>query len=640
MKYFIPFLFFCFTTIATYAQTINCKQHFANNYRSINDNQRSIASQNFNVTFYKCYFENTPNVRNIKGYVLTKFKMLTSATSITFDLKSNLTVDSVKYRNTISTFSRAGDAVQVNFPSTVAANSMDSVTIYYQGAPLTTDGYFATGLHSGAPITYTLSEPYGARYWFPCKDDVVDKADSIDVVLKYPNAYIGVANGVLASEINDGTFKTSTWKHRKPIAAYLIAIAITNYTKDIRSLTSNGNPMPFINYYYPESATSYNSSVASLVTAFGIFEQKFGAYPFNNELYSQTQIQNGVGGMEHQTNTFVDSWGAGLGAHELMHQWFGDKVTCNTWKDIWLNEGFASYGEVIYKEGTTGTAAMIAEMKSRATNINASSSGSVYCNDTTTVNSIFNYRLSYLKASYVIHMLRWQLGDLAFYQSCRNYLNAPGVSYGFATTDTLKKYMEQGLTGGGNLNEFFNDWVYGQGYPTYNIGWNQVGSNVIIKANQVSANAAVSFYEMPIPVRLIGATKDTVVRLNHTSNNQLFNFPLSFSIVSAQFDPEAWILSKGNTATQDVTLTPTAINNIIIDNSITIGPIPAKDILYIYKPANRVIKSIDVLNMQGQVLFSVNGAARSINVEHLPKGKYTLKLKVLQGKVVVKSFVK
>jgi aminopeptidase N len=633
-------LFLC-ARLNAISQPVNCKQHFsANTLHRGGDGAVSVASQNFNVTYYRCFWEVTPNVRFINGVVTVKFKMVNNGSNITFDLINGLTVDSVKYQNSNTTFSRPPGGLLVNFGLNLLAGTTDSVTVYYQGAPPATEGYFATGTHSGTPITYTLSEPYGARYWWPCKDDLVDKADSIDVYLKYPAAFTGVANGKLTNEVNDGTNKISQWQHRKPIVAYLVAFAITNYTKNTGTLTSNGSPMPFINYVYPESMTSYNANISKLTTAFNLFEQKFGPYPFNSEQYMQTQMQAGTGGMEHQTNSFIDNWGENLMAHELMHQWFGNKVTCNTWKDIWLNEGFASYSEVLYKEETLGVAARIAEMQNRSVNVNGNNAGSVYRTDTSSVASIFNYRLSYLKGSWVAHMLRWQLGDNAYFQACRNYLNAPGTAYGFATTDSLKKYMEAGLTGGGNLTEFFNDWVYGQGYPAYTIRWNQVGSNVIVKADQVSANTLVSFYEMPIPVRFVGNTRDTIIVLNHNSNGQLFNFPVGFAISSAIFDPESWILSKGNTTLLDQTLTPTSVNNIIQDNSIVLGPIPAVNVLNIYKPANKLFKTIEVYNLLGEQVLRADGNAKQINIGRLPAGRYMMKLINFQNKTVVKSFVK
>ena len=619
------------------AQGIYCKAGTATSQAT---KQLSIASQNTDVKKYRCYWETTPNVRYIKGNVTITYRLLTASSSITFDLINALTVDSVKYKNTLLTYSRPANALLIQFATNIAANTTDSVTIYYQGAPPTTEGYYATGTHSGSPITYSLSEPYGARYWWPCKDDVVDKADTTVITLKYPQAFTGVANGILLQETTDGTSKQSTWLHRKPIAAYLVAFAITNYTRDVRSLTSNGSPMPFINYVYPETMTSYNNSIANINSAFALFENRFGPYPFNGEQYAQSQIQQGVGGMEHQTNSFIDNWSSGLMAHELMHQWFGNKVTCNTWQDIWLNEGFASYAEVLYTENINGATARINEMKNRATSVTSSPAGSVYRYDTTTVSSIFNYRLTYTKASYVVHMLRWQLGDAAFYQACRNYLNAPGIAYSFATTDSLKKYMEAGLTGGGNLTQFFNDYVYGEGYPTYNIRWNQVGNSIIIQANQATSNATVPFYEMPIPIRFSNGTKDTTVILMHTSSGQVFNTSISFAATIAQFDPEAWILSRNNTVTFDTNLIPTATSNIIIDNSITLGPVPATQLLHLYNPANKRFKRIEVYNQLGALILSYIGNTTQLNIANLPSGRYIVKLIDVGNKAIIKSFVK
>jgi aminopeptidase N len=623
------------------AQTL-CKHrlHTEAALRNVNNAQRSVASQNTDVKHYRCFFENTPNVRNIKGFVVITYKALSNANSITFDLLSSITVDSVKQNNsnTNLSFTRPTDAVQINLATTVNTNAIDSVKIFYQGNPPTTEGYFATGTHSGAPMTYTLSEPYGARYWWPCKDDVVDKADSITVTLKYPQTYTGVANGLLTNEVNDGTFKYSTWKHKHPIVSYLVAFAITNFSKFNLNYTGTAGNIPLVNYVFPESVTSYNTSISNLNTSFAAFENKFGPYPYTNEQYAQTQILSGVGGMEHQTNSFVDNWGGDLLAHELMHQWFGNLVTCNTWKDIWLNEGFASYGEVIFKEQAQGMTATIAEMKSRASSINSFTTGSVYRTDTSSVSSIFNYRLTYLKASYIVHMLRWYLGDANFYQQCRAYLNAPGIKNGFATSDSLKKYMQLGLpSGNNNLTEFFNDWVYGQGYPTYNIEWNQSGNFTIIKANQTSANAAVSFYEMPIPVKLIGTTKDTTVRLMHTSNGQLFNFPLSFTVNSVQFDPEAWILSRNNVVAKNTALTPTAVNNIVNDPKIKL--VHQQNLLQILKPNTTIIKNISIYNMQGKLVNTANGHLQ-IATSALSSGKYIVKIMNQNNELTIRSFVK
>ncbi len=626
----------------TYGQHALCKHHLtssAENYRT--DALRSVSSSNYNVTYYKCYWENTPNVRTLTGIVTMYFIAIGNVTNITLDLASNLTVSSVQYHRNAATFTRPTNGLTINFDNAIPNNTLDSVTINYNGNPTTLEGYFATGTHGSgaslAPYTYTLSEPYGARYWWPCKDNLQDKADSVDIYLTYPNQYSGIANGVLVNETDNGTVKTSYWKHRKPIVPYLVAFAISNYSK--QTTTFNSVSTPIINYVYPENISSYNANISTLGVAFTAFENRFGPYPFQSDNYSQTQIRPGVGGIEHQTNSFIDSWDGDLMAHELMHQWFGNKVTCNTWKDIWLNEGFATYGELVYLEDLSGNAAKVSALRSMASSITSVANDGVIRNDTNSVATIFNYRMSYLKGGYIVNMLRWLLGDTKFYEACRNYLNAPGIAYNFARTDSLKKYME--LSYGSNLTEFFNDWVYGLGYPSYSITWNQdANNNTIIKANQTSANSnSVPFFEMPIPVKLVGSTKDTTVILNHTTSGQIFNFPISFQVSSIEFDPNAWILSRNNTTAKDASLIPTGFANIITDRRITISPTLATNNISVINRGHRILTAVSIIDVTGRVLIQ-SGNINNINISNLPKGKFMVRIKDAKNNIIISAFIK
>ena len=187
----------------------------------------------------------------------------------------------------------------------------------------------------------------------------------------------------------------------------------------------------------------------------------FGPYPFIKEKYGQVQFGWG-GGMEHQTSTFIVTPNETLMAHELAHQWFGDKITCASWQDVWLNEGFATYltsmdAEVLFPQLT------LLLRKQEIEKITSVPGGSVFVDDTSNVNRIFDSRLTYIKGSHLLYMLRWILGDSLFFRGMRSYLNDPSISYGFATTKDLQKNLEK--VSGGNLDYFFKEWFYGQGYP-------------------------------------------------------------------------------------------------------------------------------------------------------------------------------
>jgi aminopeptidase N len=309
---------------------------------------------------------------------------------------------------------------------------------------------------------WTLSEPYGARDWWPCKNGLDDKADSIDVFITHPGTYRAASNGLLQSQTPVAGGKTLTyWKHRYPIATYLICFAVTNYAVFDRTVTLTNGILPMQTFAYPEDSTSFSNGTTNVLNAMKLYDSTFGPYPFMNEKYGHVEFSWG-GGMEHQTSTFVTNIGESLCAHELGHQWFGDKVTCGSWKDVWLNEGFATHLASIYMESKYPSSA-ISNRKSEISNITSQAGGSVMVDDTTSVNRIFDSRLSYTKGSHLLYMLRWILGDNAFFTALRNYQIDPAIIYGFATTADLKRNMEQ--ASGKDLTYFFNEWFSGQGYP-------------------------------------------------------------------------------------------------------------------------------------------------------------------------------
>ncbi|HJW30894.1 MAG TPA: M1 family aminopeptidase, partial [Saprospiraceae bacterium] len=352
--------------------------------------------------------------------------------------------------------------------------------------------------------------------------------------------------------------------------------------------------IPILNYVYPENLASAQAQTVSSLQIMGLYNELFGLYPFADEKYGHAQFGWG-GGMEHQTMTFLVSFGYGLIAHEMAHQWFGDKVTCGSWAEIWLNEGFASYLTALTYERFSHDTYW---PQWKSSTINSSTSqpgGSVYVNDTTSVDRIFSGRLSYNKASYVLHMLRWVTGDDAFFQACRDYLDNAGTAYDFGSTAELQGYME--AHSGVNLDEFFADWYYGQGFPSYNLKWLQQSDSLVVWINQTQSHPSVSYFEMPVPVWYYHNGNPEQAVLQNTTQDQRFAVYVGDThIDSIRFDPDQWILSKNNTVTALISSTDTPSDNPLI----RIAPNPANDILEI--SGDESITQIDFITAQGQYI--------------------------------------
>lgn len=506
-------------------------------------------TQNYDVTYHKLEFTVDPNVYAINGKVTTTFKALSNMTTVTFDLTNQLTVSSVKKNNVALTFTQNNNnELVITLPSVLTTGTSATVEITYAGSPAQDNEAFTVEDRPGtsSKILYTLSEPFGARDWWPCKQDLNDKVDSIDVYITAPSQYISVANGVEpAAPVISGSNKTTHFHHGYPIPAYLVAIAVTDYTVYNQTGGTAPNQYPIINYLYPETASAVESQLDQTPLILSLYESLFEIYPFHNEKYGHAQFGWG-GGMEHTTVSFMVGFGRQLIAHEMAHQWFGDKVTCGSWKDIWLNEGFATYVSALVIENFDGQDAFIAEKADMIDNITSQPAGNVYLSDFQATNSdrIFSNRLTYNKGAMVLNMLRFKMGDAAFFQGLKSYLADPNLAYKYAVTANLQSHLETAY--GSSLTEFFNDWIYKQGYPTYDITvQNLTGGQAKFTVNQTQSDSSVSFFEMPVPVRVYGTGGQQLdITLNNTTNGQVFIQSVPFTITNVEFDPKKDIISR------------------------------------------------------------------------------------------------
>ncbi|WP_294245800.1 M1 family aminopeptidase [uncultured Chryseobacterium sp.] len=579
---------------------------------------------NYDLQYQRMDVTINPAVKNISGSVTSHFKPAQAMSSIYFDLDNQMPVSQVSYHGQNLSFQQLSTKeLKINFASALSANVLDSLTVYYAGTPASINNSFFNGTQGGTAVLSTLNEPYGAQDWFPTKQSLNDKIERFDIKVTTPSQYNVASNGKLMSETMLGNNQKRTfWRTQYPTAAYLIALSITNFTKI--NDTMGNPPFPFVNYVFPSTAanTTSMSNIEWTKTVMNTFETYFGPYPFRNEKYGHMEFQAG-GGMEHQTMSSMASWGRGLIAHELAHQWFGDKVTCGAWNDIWLNEGFATFGEHVANEKLLmSNADFMNYLMVQKNYITGAPGGRVYVadSDLTSVGTIFNGRLSYSKGAFVLRMLKWILGDTAFYQALQQYHARPALAYNYVKTQDFNASLLQST--GQDFTGFFNDWIYGEGYPIYDIRWKQNGNTLTFKASQTQSSPAVSFFELPLPVKVNGTGGQVAYfALNNTTNNQYFVQTVAFPVASVEFNYEYQILERNSTVTMDSTLGTAEADR----EEFGLYPNPAKNEIFlkgIKKPAEFVIYAMDgKLVRKGTYL-----PEESVSISELVPGTYIFKI--------------
>lgn len=597
----------------------------------------------FDATYYKLDLNITYTPKYLTGKVTVAAKAINALSSFYLDLYSSMIVDSVKENSTSLSYSHNGNILTIALGHTVPAGNSFSVDVYYRGYPSSSGfGSFTFGTHNGEPCIYSLSEPYGARDWWPCKDTPADKADSVDIWITAPSYYTSVSNGTLRDSIvNTGT-KTYKWHESYPIAPYLVSVSMANYTRfDQYFKYSSTDSMIVTHYVYPENFTYAKPWLAKTPDMLKILSDRFGLYPFIREKYGHAQFGWG-GGMEHQTCTSLGAFGDILQVHEMSHQWFGDMVTCKTWQDIWLNEGFATYCEGVYTEATSGHDAYVTYMKNKM-NSAMSASGSLYVEDISSVSSIFDSNRSYSKGGSVLHMLRGIIGDSLFFQALRTYLHKSNLAYNSVSTSDFQKAVEEVY--GASLDYFFNEWVYGKNYPKYFISWSSItGDNSTYVTSitvEQTTNESPALFTMPVQVKLSNGSKDTTVTFFNNKQSQTFSVSTGFKPLQVVFDPNSNIMKVESTTKVDERFS-NAEDFMLLQNYP--NPFnPTTTIVYYLVHAGNV-KLVIYDAMGREVMVPVNEYSGSgvhevkINASSLASGVYYYKL-AKSDKSLVKSMM-
>lgn len=610
------------------------RNHFVDNQKPTGDESssnftgQSGTGANMDVVYHRANWRLNPDsAKAIKGEVTTYFKTIAANVNIiTFDLRQS----SFNNANLIVTYHgitctrtlNASNVLSITLPSTISAiNTLDSVSISYYGIPPAPSGSaqgFQIGLTPSAQnYINTLSESYEDRDWWPCKADMQDKIDSMDIIVNTrwsgADTFWVATNGKLVDSTISAGRRIFTFKTRYPMASYLVSLGIARYNRYYRGTVNvGGDQVPIVyNLFRGKTAAQYNAILTSMdymTTLLVEFSNRFGLYPFRKEKHGFYEGLQGAGGMEHQTFSAMAT--STLNSrqtltHELIHQWFGNKVTFSTWADLWLAEGFARYGEVMAGEllpatGVNPLTELTAARNAARSNTTTPTRITSFANSNQVWSST-NASATYDRGCMVISMLRTLAGDNLFYESCRSYLNETnGAGFKSANTDSLKNNFNKVL--GTDLTPFFNDYVLGTGHPTYTIHWQpKAGGGIFVSVGGQTrtAGSTVSYFNSPIVLRVQGAGgMDTTIVFYDLTDGDFINgelakagggigtalggnrllFPLSFTPTIVTFDPGFKTIAGGSALQVstldlqiiDFDITPTASGNnaiLILDDN-------------------------------------------------------------------------
>jgi aminopeptidase N len=617
----------------------------------------SGASTNIDITYYHLALTVDFGTNAISGVVRVEGTVTGAPMSmLTLDLKNNMTVSAVSLAaGGALAFSRVGDLLNITLPATVPVSGTVAVDVTYSGTPMQTGfGSFVFGTRFGDRLAWSLSEPYGARDWWPCKDHPSDKADSVRVTVTTPSQYRVGSQGLLVSETTVGPNKVYDWKSSYPISNYLVSVAIGEYVQHSATyvrpagLASQYGPLslPIQHLVYDDGTTALPLAWSNVTDALEVLEDWFGPYPFASEKYGHSETTFG-GGMEHQTMTSLGGVTLPLVVHELGHQWYGDLISPKTWPHLWLNEGFATYAELLYYEARASQypGQFEGQLASRY-NSALNAVGTLVLEDTTSVTNMFTYSRVYAKGAVVLHMLRKIVGDVVFRNILKSYAADPAVQYGVATTDDFHRVAE--AESGMDLDYFFSQWVTdGYGYPFYRSfsfwqaapgGGHDVWTTV--EQFQTPPYSNVDVFEMPLDIAVQTTGGEERVRVYNDQRHQVFEIHVSDEPTSVAIDPDYWIL-RPYEIFSGVRGTPSLLTIA------SLAPNPTSEwvrVEYALSREGRV--DVEVFDVAGRRVLArpgvVAGAGprvETVDVRPLAAGVYFLRVKAVEGSAVRKFVV-
>ncbi|HEX5131107.1 MAG TPA: M1 family aminopeptidase [Candidatus Krumholzibacteria bacterium] len=625
----------------------------------------SAASANFDVTYY--HLDLLPDLAadSIAGVVRVAGRATGSPlTILSLDLAASMHVTAVSLSDgTPLSFTHPAAVLNITLPAPVAVGAAVAVDVTYSGRPVV-DGFgnFVFGKRTDQngtpnvqPFAWSLSEPYGAREWWPCKDHPSDKADSVRVTVTVPDGFRVGSQGLLESETSALGMTTYDWVSHYPISNYLISVAIGDYVRyqdtyvrpDTLATRYGALALPLDHLVYNDTNSQLPGGWSDVGGMLTVFEDWFGPYPFANEKYGHAEFTFG-GGMEHQTMSSMGTSAPGVVAHELAHQWYGDSISPQTWPHIWLNEGFATYAEYIYWTGCANCDSLYpgvadAVLSARYTSA-LRATGTLVVADTSSVNNLFDPNRVYAKGSMVLHMLRYVVGDATFRDILEAWAAEPSVRYGVATTADFQRVAE--TISGLDLDTFFRQWVTeGTGYPSYRTSaqWEKQGNNyrvwVSVAQTQPPSQSNTPVFEMPLDILVTTTGGGETFRVMNDRKSQVFEVVVASQPSRVILDPDSWVLHApvDTVSTAKVPAYPAVL---------ALSPNPARNaVLVQFSPGGSGTTSLDIFDVRGRRVHTQTAPAASgvafatVDTSRLASGVYFLRISNAAGKAARKFVV-
>jgi len=611
------------------------ERHNRGNKNGMSTGKTTVADpneENYDIKYLKFNLDVSDTSVYVSGNVSTTAQVTAfSMSSYVFELDTLMVIDSAKINGvTLPVASTGGTIRTMILPAAMAAGTFFTAQVFYHGVPPPGGGFFNGLSHSvssgGTNMVYSISDPYAAPDWWPSKQEIDDKIDSVDMYITVPAGVVDGSNGVLVNVDTTSTpgYWTYHWQTHYAIDYYLISIAVARYAQYTSYLhfTGSTDSMLIQNFFYDTATFNplYKANFDSLGLIIDYYCTLYGRYPFWQEKYGVCYTTL-PGGMEHQTMTTIGVPNTYIIAHELCHQWFGDHVTYATWGDVWLSEGFATFSEQIFLNHFWGSAAALAHRQTYLTEALGDPCGEVYVTDTSSATTLFYQPTVYAKGQGVVTMLRYLAPtDSMFFQVLQNYQ----ATYGFsnASTADLKAIAESVY--GFNLDTFFNQWIYGKGYPVYKVSWNQVGSTIYVQLIQTTSCPSTPLFSTPLELELSSGATDTIIKVYNNADTTLYTFTWTPDMTALYFNPDIWTICRQlGGIVHDVTL---GTGNVL-PYQIKVLPNPSENYWEIYAlPKGTALALTD---MNGHIIWqgtSTNVNTTIIPATHLAPGDYLLKL--------------